>query len=75
MTLSIHERRRSLPYRVSVFAFGVAAYAFGVGALIVLILIMLGVLPFTGGPLGKLSLGRRLRSTHRCSSSSRFSTA
>jgi len=60
MTLSIHERSRSLPYRVSVFAFGVAAYAFGVGALILLILILLGVLPFTGGPLGKLSLGAAL---------------
>jgi hypothetical protein len=34
----------------------VAAYG-GVGALVALILIMLGVLPFTGGPLGKLDLG------------------
>lgn len=52
-----HEPSRSLPVRVAVLAFGVAAYLVGVGALVALILIMLGVLPFTGGPLGKLDLG------------------
>jgi protein-S-isoprenylcysteine O-methyltransferase Ste14 len=59
-TLSIHERSRSLPYRAAIFAFGVVAYALGVGALVALILIMLGVLPFTGGPIGKLPTGAGL---------------
>ena len=48
---------RSLPYRAGLFAFGVAAYALGVGALSGVILTMLGVLPFTGGPIGRLSAG------------------
>ncbi len=51
---------RPLLYRAGVFAFGVTAYALGVGALGGVILMMLGVLPFTGGPLGKLSLGAGL---------------
>ena len=36
--------------RVGVFAYGVVAYACGVAALVAWILVMLGVLPFTGGP-------------------------
>ena len=51
------EPSRSLIYRVAVFAYGVAAYAIGVSALLAVILIMLGVLRFTGGPLGQLGLG------------------
>ncbi len=54
------ERARSLPYRVAVFAFGLSAYLVGVGALVAFILSMLGVVPFTGGPLGKSSLGPAL---------------
>src|SRR6478735_6268673 len=54
--LKSHEPPRSLTYRASVFAFGVTAYALGVGVLAALILIMLDLLPFTGGPLGKLPL-------------------
>jgi methanethiol S-methyltransferase len=51
---------RSLTYRISVFAYGVVAYAIGVTALIAVILAMLGVLPFTGGPLGTLGFGAGL---------------
>ncbi|MEO6017247.1 MAG: hypothetical protein ABIP46_08325 [Polaromonas sp.] len=51
---------RSLIYRVAVFIYGVAAYAIGVVALLALILIMLGVFHFTGGPLGRLGLGAGL---------------
>lgn len=54
------EPLRSLLYRVSVFTFGVGAYSIGVGALVAVILIMLGVFPFTGGPLGALGLGPAL---------------
>ncbi len=50
----------SLIYRISVFGYGVAAYAVGVTALLAVILTMLGVLPFTGGPLGTLSFGAGL---------------
>ncbi len=42
--------------RVAIFVFGVAAYAVGVGVLVALILTMLGAFPFTGGPIGELSL-------------------
>ena len=59
-TVTNQEPARSLIYRVAVFAYGVAAYLIGVGALLALILIMLGVLPFTGGPLGRLGLGAGL---------------
>jgi protein-S-isoprenylcysteine O-methyltransferase Ste14 len=38
----------------------VTAYALGVGTLLALASIMLGVLSFTGGPIGKLSLGPAL---------------
>lgn len=55
-----HERSRSLAYRVAIFAYGVAAYLLGVGALMAVILIMLGVVPFTGGPLGTLAIGPAL---------------
>lgn len=48
--------RRSFGYRVAIFAFGVLAYALGVGALVALVLISVGVLPFTGGPIGTLPL-------------------
>ena len=51
-TVTMREASRSLIYRVAVFAYGVAAYAVGVAALLTLILIMLGVFRFTGGPLG-----------------------
>ena len=50
----------SLIYRISVFGYGVAAYAIGVTALLAVILTMLGVLPFTGGPLGTLGFGAGL---------------
>lgn len=59
-TRSVHRRSRSLAYRAAIFAFGVTAYALGVGALVALTSIVLGVLPFTGGPLGRLSLGAAL---------------
>jgi protein-S-isoprenylcysteine O-methyltransferase Ste14 len=53
--MTTRQATRSLTYRVSVFAYGVAAYAIGVTALLALILTMLGVLPFHGGPLRNLS--------------------
>ncbi|MEP6790329.1 MAG: hypothetical protein ABI907_03095 [Ramlibacter sp.] len=53
-------RPRSLLYRLAVFAYGVVAYGIGTGALVALILVMLGVLQFTGGPLGKLERGAAL---------------
>ena|GEM_PF-3490532 len=59
-TQSAPERPRSLSQRMLVFAFGVTAYGLGVGTLLVLIAIMLGLRSFTGGPLGKLSLGPAL---------------
>jgi protein-S-isoprenylcysteine O-methyltransferase Ste14 len=37
--------------RAGILAYGVGAYAVGVAALVSLILVMLGVLPFTGGPV------------------------
>lgn len=51
---------RPLTYRVAVFGYGVAAYAIGVAALLALILTMLGVLSFTGVPLGTLGFGAGL---------------
>ena len=59
-TVTIQEPSRSPIYRVAVFAYGVAAYVIGVGALLATILIMLGVVHFTGGPLGALGLGAGL---------------
>lgn len=59
-TVSLQTASRALTYRVAVFAYGVAAYVIGVGALLALILTMLGVLHFTGGPLGTLGLGAGL---------------
>ena len=58
--VTIQEPPRSLIYRVAVFAYGVLAYVIGVGALLALMLIMLGVVRFTGGPLGQLGLGAGL---------------
>ena len=54
------ELARPLIYRLAVFAYGVVAYLIGVGVLLALILIMLGVVHFTGGPLGNLSPGTGL---------------
>ena len=51
-SVTIQEPPRSLIYRVAVFAYGVLAYGIGVGALLALMLIMLGVARFAGGPLG-----------------------
>lgn len=59
-TLATQEPSRSPVYRSAVFAYGVAAYAIGVAALLALIGVMLGILPFTGGPLGRLGLGAAL---------------
>lgn len=42
---------RSLLYRVTVLGYGLASYLIGVSALLALILFMLGVFEFTGGPL------------------------
>lgn len=46
--------------RAGVLAYGVAAYAVGVAALVAWILTMLGVLHFSGGPLGPLPTGPAL---------------
>ena len=59
-TVTLQEPSRSLFYRIAVFGYGVAAYVIGVAALLALILIMLGVFHFTGGPLGALGLGAAL---------------
>lgn len=58
--VTIQKPSHSLTYRVAVFAYGVAAYAIGMGALFAVVLIMLGVVHFTGGPLGELELGAGL---------------
>lgn len=58
--LTTSEPRPSFAYRLAIFAFGVLAYALGVGALIALVLISIGALPFTGGPIGALPLGAAL---------------
>jgi methanethiol S-methyltransferase len=54
------ELPRSQLYRLSVFSYGVVAYLIGVGALVAAILTLLGIFPFTGGPLGGLQLGSAL---------------
>ena len=59
-TVTVQETSRSLIYRVAVFAYGIAAYVIGVGALLALMLIMLGGFHFTGGPAGQLGLGAGL---------------
>ncbi|MEO8040444.1 MAG: isoprenylcysteine carboxylmethyltransferase family protein, partial [Betaproteobacteria bacterium] len=59
-TVTTQASPRSLIYRVAIFAYGVAAYAIGVAALLGVIAVMLGAVPFTGGPLGELSLGAGL---------------
>ncbi|MEO8525942.1 MAG: hypothetical protein ABI460_14550 [Caldimonas sp.] len=46
--------------RIAIFFYGVAAYAVGVTALLAVIFTMLGVLPFTEGPLGTLGFGAGL---------------
>ncbi|MEO6895236.1 MAG: hypothetical protein ABI218_01165, partial [Caldimonas sp.] len=51
---------RSLIHRIAGFGYGVAAYAVGVTALLAVILTMLGLLPFTGGPLETLGFGAGL---------------
>ncbi len=60
MSMSVQETSGSALGRVAVFAYGVAAYVMGVGSLVALILIMVGALPFTGGPLGELAVGPAL---------------
>jgi protein-S-isoprenylcysteine O-methyltransferase Ste14 len=50
----------SLAKRLGVLAYGVVAYALGVTALVAWILTMLGVLHFTGGPVGELPAGPAL---------------
>jgi methanethiol S-methyltransferase len=54
---TMQEPARALISRVAVFAYGVMAYVIGVAALLAVILTMLGLVPFTGGPLGALGLG------------------
>ena len=49
-----------MTYRAAIFALGVVAYALGVSVLVTLIAIMLGLRSFTGGGVGKLSLGAAL---------------
>jgi methanethiol S-methyltransferase len=51
---------RSLGHRLAVFGVGAASYAVGVAALLAMILVLLGVLPFTGGPFGRLGFGAAL---------------
>jgi len=53
-------REASLATRLWVLVYGVVAYALGVTALVAWILMMLGVVPFTGGPTGLLTSGRAL---------------
>ena len=60
ITFTTQEPPRSLIYRVAVFAYGVTSYAIGVAALLSLIALMLGLLPFTGGPVGELGIGAGL---------------
>jgi protein-S-isoprenylcysteine O-methyltransferase Ste14 len=50
----------SLAKRLGVLGYGVASYFFGVAALLAWILTMLGVLPFSGGPVGELATGPAL---------------
>ena len=60
-TMSTTQRgSRTLVRRLAIFCYGVAAYAIGVAALIGLILTMLGLRPFTGGPLERLGFASAL---------------
>jgi len=52
----INPATRSLPYRLAVFGYGVLAYFIGVAAFLALIATMLGLMPFTGGPIGPLDI-------------------
>ena len=56
-TVTIEEPRRSLGYRAALFGYGVAAYLIGVGALLAVILTMLGVFRFSGDSRGRQGLG------------------
>ncbi|CAN5631847.1 hypothetical protein BH09MYX1_BH09MYX1_01630 [soil metagenome] len=58
--VTIRAESPSSVHRGAVFVYGIAAYVVGVGALVALILIMLGVVRFTGGPLRDLGLGGAL---------------
>lgn len=60
MQTSITTAARSPIYRVGILAYGVSAYAIGVAALVAVILLMLGVWRFTGGPHGQLSFAAAL---------------
>ncbi len=59
-TITATDMPHSRSYRLSIFAYGIVAYFVGVGALVAAILILLGVFQFTGGPIGRLSLGPAL---------------
>jgi protein-S-isoprenylcysteine O-methyltransferase Ste14 len=50
----------SLANRLAVLTYGVVAYAVGVAALVAWILAMLGIIHFTGGPVGELATGPAL---------------
>lgn len=50
----------SFPKRLGVLAYGVVAYFLGVAALVVWVFSMLGVLTFSGGPVGELATGPAL---------------
>ena len=56
-TVTTQEPPRSLLKRAAIFTYGVAAYLVGVGTLLGIMLMTLGVIHFTGGPLGRLGLG------------------
>lgn len=59
-TVAVREPARSRGYRIAVFGYGVAAYLVGVGALVGLVLVMLGVRRFSGGPLAPMELAPAL---------------
>jgi protein-S-isoprenylcysteine O-methyltransferase Ste14 len=57
---SAHVDVASLAKRLGVLAYGVVSYFLGVTALVAWILTMLGVLHFSGGPIGELATGPAL---------------
>lgn len=57
---SVHVELASLAKRLGVLAYGVVSYTLGVTALVAWIATMLGVLHFSGGPLGELTTGPAL---------------
>lgn len=57
---SAHVDVPSLAKRLGVLAYGIISYALGVAALVAWILTMLGVLHFSGGPVGELATGPAL---------------